>query len=487
MLWFFRVRNWTQTEAGRRHHAAVCSVRAQPGAASIASRSRSGGSIEIRATLWLSIMENQTSQNNLIARLSPEKRGLFAYRMLLIFSVLYFARPEDIIPGLGYIPVAKIAGGLAFLALLLGLGSRSFPQRFPPELKLLTALFLWEVLTIPFAWYKGGAFAYVFERCSHTLMVGILVSLVVNSLGRLRKLMYVQAAAVATMTFASILVYKGGRLGGVLGGVFDNPNDLAINIAMNWPLCLMFLLRTRNVFNKLLWGAGLLVLIRGLMLTYSRSGFLALGVAIIACLFEFGVREKRRYLIGIAVVAVLMAVFFAPTGYGERIQSIWGKHLDVGDSQEARQELLRLSLKITATHPLFGLGPGNFAGYTNTWRVTHNTYTELTSECGIPALIIFLFFLRAAFKNLKQVRETRLFAENPEARLFTGGLWASLAGYLVGAFFASTAYQLFPYFLVAYTTALLHVANQSGPKPGPVRSSLQKWTSAPPLAKVAHS
>jgi hypothetical protein len=103
-------------------------------------------------------------------------------------------------------------------------------------------------------------------------------------------------------------------------------------------------------------------------------------------------------------------------------------------------------------------------------------------------LIIFLFILRAAYKNLKRVRETKLFAENPEVRLFTAGLWASLGGYLVGAFFASTAYQLFPYFLVAYTTALCNIASQSGPKPEPVKPRLQQWSAnRPPLAKVAHS
>ena len=33
-------------------------------------------------------------------------------------------------------------------------------------------------------------------------------------------------------------------------------------------------------------------------------------------------------------------------------------------------------------------------------------------------------------------------------------LKASLAAYLVGSFFASVAYQLFPFFLIAYTSAL---------------------------------
>jgi hypothetical protein len=71
-------------------------------------------------------------------------------------------------------------------------------------------------------------------------------------------------------------------------------------------------------------------------------------------------------------------------------------------------------------------------------------------------------------------------------RLFTGGLWASLAGYVVGAFFASTAYQLFPYFLVAYTTALFNIASGSGQKVQPGKSPLQTWTPNPQLVKVTN-
>jgi O-antigen ligase len=409
-----------------------------------------------------------TTLNPNPASVDPRERtGVFAYRTLLIFSLLYFARPEDVIPGLGILPVAKITGGIALLALIVGFSSPAAQKKFPLELRLLAALVAWEALGVPFAWYKGGAFNTVTSKCFKTLIVALLVTFVATTLGRLRKLMFVQAASVTIMTCASVLIYRGGRMGGILGGVFANPNDLAMNIGLNWPLCLMFMLKTKNVFYKLLWGVGMLFMLRGLMLTYSRTGFLALGAAMFFSLTEFGIRGKRFYLIGIAALGLLVAVFFAPANYGQRVGSIFGQPLQTGDSQEDRIELLRLSLVVTAHHPLLGLGAGNFEGYTETWHVTHNTYTELTSECGIPALILFLCIIVITFRNLKRVRKTSFYKENAEARLYTAGLWASLAAYLVGAFFASTAYQLFPYFLVAYTTALLNIcAYPEQRKPG---------------------
>lgn len=388
-----------------------------------------------------------------------EKKGVFAYGSLLVFSFLYFGRPEDVIPGLGSIPLEKITGGLALLALVFGLGSRTANKRFPIELWLLSALVFWQFVGIPFAWWRGGALSMVLDKSSKTLIVAVLVSMLVTTLTRLRKLMYIQAAAVAVMTAVSVALYRGGRMGGVLGGVFDNPNDLAISIAMNWPLCLMFLLKTKSWWKKLLWGVGMLIMVRGLMLTYSRTGFLALGAALVFCLIEFGIRGRRFYLVVITVVLVVTTLFLSPSSYRERIASIWGGPQEYGDSQEERRELLNMSLRVTAQRPLFGLGPGNFENYTESWHVTHNTYTELSSECGIPALILFLLAIRAAFRNLKKVRKLPFYREDLEVRLMAGSLWASLVGYLVGAFFTSTAYQLFPYFLVAYTTALLNIGS----------------------------
>jgi len=44
-------------------------------------------------------------------------RNPLAYGALVIFCLVYFYRPEDFIPGLDYIPLAKISGILAFIAL----------------------------------------------------------------------------------------------------------------------------------------------------------------------------------------------------------------------------------------------------------------------------------------------------------------------------------------------------------------------------------
>jgi O-antigen ligase len=147
----------------------------------------------------------------------------------------------------------------------------------------------------------------------------------------------------------------------------------------------------------------------------------------------------------------------------KRLETLVGKFQE-GDydrgSAEARKELLMQSLKVTATHPVFGVGPGNFQSYTGSWRVTHNTYTQFSSECGIPVLVLFLFLMWRAALNLRLTRKLLQSAKSEEAPFYASALGASLAAYLLGAFFSSTGYELFPYYLVMYTTVLYRLALQ---------------------------
>jgi O-antigen ligase len=254
-----------------------------------------------------------------------------------------------------------------------------------------------------------------------------------------------------------------GRLAGVGDALLSNPNDLAMNIALNWPLCLIFLLMARGPAKKLFWAVSMLVMIYALMATYSRAGFMALAVAIVFCLWDFGIRGRRGYLLVVAVICLLAGVAVAPGNYVKRLETLVGKFQE-GDfdrgSAEARKELLRRSLAVTATHPVFGVGPGNFPSYTGLWRVTHNTYTQFSSECGIPVLVLFLLLMRRAFLNLRYVRKMPRSPETEEVHLYASALSAALAAYVLGAFFSSSGYELFPYYMVMYTTLLYRLALQ---------------------------
>lgn len=393
-------------------------------------------------------------------------RRPFVFAALVVFFALYYYRPEDFIPVLMYLPMAKIAGVLALLALLGGMSGTKV--EIPKAIKLVWILLVQMMICIPFALWPGGALHTIFDKYAKGVVVAMVISMAIVEVRELRKLLWIQASAVALVTFLSIVTKhynEQGRLSGVQESILSNPNDLAINIAITFPLCVAFMLHTRGL-KKAIWGLSLAFMSLGVVLTASRSGLLALITSIGFCVWEYGIKGKRRrVVIATAVLLVVgMTVALSSSHYRARVESIFMGNVEgSGDSGSiaARTELLKKSIWVAITHPLVGVGPGCFPIVDKAWHVAHNAYTELAAEAGIPALVLFLMIIGAAFKNIVQVRQSREYREDPEFRLFTQALWAGLAAYVIGSCFASTEYNLYPYFVVGYTCALVRIINHS--------------------------
>jgi O-antigen ligase len=137
------------------------------------------------------------------------------------------------------------------------------------------------------------------------------------------------------------------------------------------------------------------------------------------------------------------------------------KGADVG-STEGRLDLLYWSLKLTLRHPIFGVGPGNFPtahwseaadeGKRVGWNVSHNTYTQISSETGIPGAILFIVFLVKSLRAARRVSKNAAANGYPELEIAGYHVWLSLTGVSVAAFFLSLAY--FPVFYVMCALAL---------------------------------
>lgn len=400
----------------------------------------------------------------------PVPRKSLGYSALVLFTFLYYWRPEDFVPGLAWVPMAKISGGIAVLALILGVRP-SDRQKLPLEIKVLLLLLLDLIITIPFAVWRGGAFQTVVNRFSKAVIVALLVSLMVTQVSQMRRLLAVQVGAVAFVAFASLIAHRtiDGRLWGISKSIMENPNDLAIEIAMNFPLCLAFLLAAKGVLRKLVWSSSMLVMLLVVVLTYSRSGAIAMTITALGCIWEFGIKGKRRFvLVGAIAIAVAGVVVVAVTPhYLTRLHSVVSGNIEgSGDkgSLEARKELLMESVSTALHHPIFGVGPGNFEVVNGMWRVAHNSYTELAAEAGFPALALFLLLLGLSFRKIGRVRKLPGYKADENIRLWTSALWTGLAGYACGSMFASTEYNLFPYFMVGYISALYQIATIAEPR-----------------------
>jgi putative inorganic carbon (HCO3(-)) transporter len=397
-----------------------------------------------------------------------------AYLGLLIFMFVYFARPEDWVPGLSQVPFAKLSGILALVALACSISQ--FRQRIPREvffLFLLVGQLFISSLFSPV--WRGGAMAMTLDFSKLLLIIPLIIGTVTTP-RRLRLLLFSQAVSVAAI--AAVVILKGhllgGRLEGVLAGMYADPNDLALAIILSIPFCLALFFLSGTVINKIFWSASMLMMVYAVFLTGSRGGFAALIVVVAICLWEFAIRGHRRYLLLLAGVAGVVLWQFAGGTMVERLRGTFDPNDDSTPayaSAQARQQLFWRSIEITKEHPLFGVGPGNFPQVSGLWHTTHNSLTLLSSEAGIPALILYMMILWCGFRNLRTA--IRLTRGQSEGSILVRATYASFCGYLVGSLFLSWSYLFLPYILVAYTTPLLSNARKSFAQ-GRNRTRLQK-------------
>ena len=389
-------------------------------------------------------------------------RGAFFW--LSAFFVVYCARPEDWIPGLKYIPLAKISGIFAVLGLVLGAGrSKRSLRDLPREAFYLfgiTALLCLAGLLSPV--WKGGALLRTVDW-SKAVVAWMLMFLGVSSFERLRRIIFIQTASVTIITVVSVLKGRSHpRLEGVIGGIYSNPNDLAFAIVLSLPFCIAFLLHTRKLTRKVVWIAAILAMCTALFLTASRGGFITLVIAGAFGLWQFGVKQRRPQLIAAAALVTLVIGVTSGERLKDRFLAITGQETDAADTSahgsfEQRWRLIELSFPTIARYPL-GIGMGNFPHYSGEWREVHVSYLQIAVEGGIAAGILYLLFFVRGFANLREWR--RMGGWDEESDLLARALHISLIGFLVGALFAPEAYQFFPYFAVGYTSVLLAIARE---------------------------
>src|SRR5215469_7835871 len=388
----------------------------------------------------------------------------FAYVGLILFMVVYFVRPEDWIPGLIGIPLAKITGILIFLAMFFPF--LQIRWHMPQEIKFLTLLVaqLWVAAFFSPVWRAGAA--KVMVDFSKVLPLVFVIYATARSMTRLRWILLVQAASVATIAIASIISRQTivGRLEGVLQGMYRDPNDLAVLIDLTLPLCLALALTAGNFWKKLAWIATMFAMIYVVFLTASRAGAIAFAVAGLMCVWKMGVKRRRLSLI--LLIPLALMVFWLYAGNLLRVRFEEGnagpatrnQSSAAYDSSQSRLRLLTQSLKVTGQHPLLGVGPGNFEIVSGLWHATHNSYTQMSAEGGIPAFVLYVLIFWRGISNLRTAKKYPKTTKG--IRVFSIALEASFAAYLVGSFFLSDAYYLFPYCLVAYTSSLLLIVKR---------------------------
>ncbi len=262
-----------------------------------------------------------------------------AFRFLYLFTLLLYIRPDDLFPALGSHPVAKIAATVAFISYACARYRLGKPIiNWTIEVQMVCMMLCLAILFTPVAASPGDSVTALSESFLKVVTVFILMIGVINTRARLRKILSLTVilgtwlAVFAIKDYATgNLTMMGDRIEGRVGGIFGNPNDLAAALNMLIPLAVTLAMMSAGA-ARLFYIACALALTGGVIVTFSRGGFLTL----------------------IALAGVMMWKF----GRGRREKSHSGGHHRVRRSRHSRARQVsrppRLDLRSQPGHRRFG-------------------------------------------------------------------------------------------------------------------------------------
>lgn len=386
---------------------------------------------------------------------------LFTFVALYLFSIMVLYRPYETVPGLGFLSGTAIYFGLITLALY-------FPSQlavegnltiFPTEVKAILAMLAISMITMPIAKDPALAWETFNEPFSKAVIMFIVMINVVRTRKRLMAMMWLSLGIGIYLAIAALDLYSKGkfaveeyRIAVDIGGLFGNPNEMALHFVMMTPLAITLGIAARSKIWRILYFAVAGLFIAANMVTFSRGGFIGL----IACSAVLAWKLGRKYRLNVTLVSLVVGVVAlaaAPGNYGLRMLSIFIPGLDAVGSSDQRKELLIRSIWTSIRNP-WGIGLGNFpiVGVRN--LQSHNAFTQVSSELGILGLIAYLVFMISPFRKLGAIERKLFDSEDANWYYYLAiGLQASIIGYMVSSFFASVAYQWFIYYLIAYAVA----------------------------------
>ncbi len=387
------------------------------------------------------------------------------YFGLYLFSILVLFRPYELIPSLSFLSATAFYFAIATLAVYVPtqLSTEGTLTILSIEVKCVLALTALGLLTI----MTGKDSVTSWETFNDPFIKAIVIFVVMVNVVRTRRrflgLIWLSLAIGLYLSFTAIdlsmkgeFKTEGYRVAVEIGGLFGNPNDMALHFVTITPIAIVLGIASRNKAARIFYFimAGLFVAAN--MVTYSRGGFLGLIVSAAVLVWKIG-RKNRLNVLLASTLAGGLFILLSPGNYGLRMLSIFIPALDPVGSSDQRKGLLLRSIFVTLRNP-WGIGMGNSRVMNDNNLQWHNAFMQVASELTVLGLLAYLIFLISPFRKLGAIERT-LFAKKEFDWFYylAIGLQASIVGYMVSSFFVSVAYNWFVYYLIAYAVAFRRI------------------------------
>jgi O-antigen ligase len=192
------------------------------------------------------------------------------------------------------------------------------------------------------------------------------------------------------------------------------------------------------------------------------------AMAVIAAAIAIFYRRSRFFPLALMTVVLIVgaALPFVPATYWERMQTL----LDFNADRTLWRRLSYniIGVQLLATHPLFGIGPGNFPLYyideAFRWfpgrepvpRQLHNTYLEVAAETGLLGLFCFLGVLFSSVRGSVAMTYSRLAGLRRSAR----ALAFAFPAFLIASVFMPNEDTKYMWLLAGLGCAILNVGRR---------------------------
>ena len=418
-------------------------------------------------------LANPNFASNFDSSLSASPLTNMAYHLTLIFIVLLIGRVPEI--------TTLFIGSSFYQILILNVVLMAFLVITGTLVRvgatgggtLVIAFHLWILFTLPFSGYRRGsldAFINLLPLIPSFLFIAGFLS---RNADTLRKGLFAMACAGAVGVGYLHKVgaqmeedrYSAGQ------GTFGNSNLVAIYLLMLTPIWALVAANSKYKWIVRLIFLGLIADGFSIVLqTGSRSGFMTMGLMLVLLFVGESMANKAKILV-VTVLGVFLALGAMTDNLKSRIGTIFNSEAkdetsaEAMESSSARMALLMESIDVTMRHPLVGAGFGVYSetsaaerqkkGLRGLWQVTHNLYTQVSSEVGFPGFFIYISGVIWCLRTIFRVKGAALKSPDlaplyPMARAL-GFCWVV---FLFNGVFTSMAVDFFYYVLTGYTIAL---------------------------------